>query len=483
MISTKKLIRKGLVWSLIDNVLLKGITFLVTIILARLLTPKDFGLIGVITIFITFGNALTEGGMGNSVIRDNHASKEDYNSVFFGNLGISILLYPILYFLAPLIANFFENQLLVNLVRVFGLSFIFTAFFSIQYSVLTKNMNFKAIALLNLPAVVLGSTVGIALAFLDYGVWSLVYLQLSTLFFKAIFYWLASSWKPTVYLSLEKLKKHFNFGYKLMLSSLLDVTTREVYSIIIGKFFSIKTLGYFNQAKTFRNYPIQLIGTVVSSVSYPLLSKVQTNKEKVTAIYSKIIRSVFVTITPIMLVLALVAEPLFELVLTKKWLIAVPYFQLLVISGILTPIHAINVNVFKVFNRTDIFLKLEIIKVILVLILTVIAVFYGIYSLLIAMILNSIIALFINTYYGNEFVNYSTKNQLLDMLPVVLVASVSYLSAYFLLNFLEVGKLLTICIGSATFIACYVFILFSFKNRSFLDVFDLIQLITKRNDT
>lgn len=481
MFSTKQLIKKGLIWSFIDNVFLKGITFLVTIILARILTPEDFGLIGVMTIFIAFGNALTEGGMGNSIIRDNSAIEEDYNAVFYGNLGISALLYPLLYSSAPFIADFFENQLITNLIRVYGLSFIFTAFFNIQYSVLTKSMDFKTIALLNLPAVILGSIVGITTALLDFGVWSLVYLQLATLLFKALFYWVASAWKPSIFISIEKLKKHFNFGYKLMLSSLLDVCMREVYSLIIGKKFSITTLGFYNQARTFRNYPIQLIGTVIAGVSYPLLSKLQSEKEKVTLLYAKIIRCVFVTVTPLMLLLVLLAEPLFELVLTKKWMSAVPYFQLLAISGILTPIHAINVNIYKVFNRTDIFLKLEVIKVALVFSLVLVAFIYGIYGLLFAMIINSVIALFINTYYGSQFIKYSTKKQLLDMLPIAFTAAISYFIGYYLLQLTSVSNLyLHIFLGVIIFISSYIFILFLIKNRSFLDVLELYKLLLKK---
>lgn len=481
MNSLKTAAKKGIIWSFLDNVLLKGVTLIVTIILARILSPEDFGLIAIMTIFISLGNALTEGGMGNSIIRDNYATEEDFNAVFFGNLGISVMLYLLLYLTAPIIAGFFDNTHIVTFIRVFGISFVLTAFFNIQYSVLVKKMNFKKIALLNLPAVISGSIVGILCAIFNYGVWSLIYLQLSTLFFKALFYWVSSSWKPSYLISVNKLKKHIKFGYRLMLSSLIEVANREVNSFIIGKKFPVDTLGYFNQARTINSYPNRLIGTIISSVSYPLLSKLQDEKEKMNYTYAKIIRCIFFAMLPLGLILILISKPLFILVLTEKWLPSVPYFKLSVLATILAPIHAINVNIFKVFNRTDIFLKLGVIKMLLVIVSAIIGSFWGVCGLLYAMIATSCTSFFINTYYIGQFIDYTTLKQLLDFLPIIITGTASYYIVTFALDFVVISNnIFRILVGLLSFSLVYLLLLLIVKNRSLKDAIDLIKIITQK---
>jgi len=478
----QNLLKKGLIWSFVDNVLLKGITFIVTIVLARILTPNDFGLLGIITIFISLGNAIIEGGMGNSIIRDNKATSSDYNAVFYGNLIISLLLYPILFFTAPILSRYFNNDLIVPLIRVYGLSFIISAFFYIQYSIFMKEMSFKKITALNGPAVITGAIVGLVSAYLGKGVWSLVYMQLSTLVFKVLFYWMFSSWTPQVGFSFKVLKKHLNFGYKLMISSIMDAAMREAYSFIIGKHFSIKTLGHFNHSKSFRNYPVHLLSTVVSSVTFPLLSKIQDDKEKVGRLYAKILRSMFFILTPLMVALIVVAKPLFLLLFTEKWLPAVPYFQLLAITGILIPIHICNLNIFKIFNRTDLFLKLEVIKVLLVCVSLAIGYFWGIFGLLYANIGSSILGLFVNTYYGKKLIDYSTLDQLLDMFPIVIFASVSYfLGTYVLLQSDSLHIIFQLIVGVVFTLVCYLAVAFLFKSKSLVEVKGLGKLILKRN--
>lgn len=476
------LLKKGLLWSFIDNVLLKGITFIVTIVLARILTPDDFGLLAIITIFISLGNAIIEGGMGNSIVRDNSATSSDYNAVFYGNLMISVLLYPILFFTAPLITSYFKNDLITPLIRVYGLIFIISAFYYIQYSLLMKEMSFKKITIYNIPAVIVGAIVGLTCAYMGKGVWSLVYMQLSTMFFKVIFYWKFSVWKPQIGFSFTILKKHFNFGYKLMISSIIDAAMREVYSFIIGKHFSIKTLGYFNQSKNFRNYPVNLLSTVVSSVTFPLLSKIQDDKEKVGRLYAKILRTMFFIVTPLIVSLIVVAEPMFLFLFTAKWLPAVPYFQLLAIAGILIPIHAFNLNVFKIFNRTDLFLKLEVIKIILVCASLAIGYFWGIFGLLYANIGSSILGLFVNTYYGKRLINYSTSDQLLDMFPVCLFAVASYfLGSYMLLKAESLHVVFQLFIGVSFTLISYLIIAFLFKSKALVEVKGFSKIILKRN--
>jgi O-antigen/teichoic acid export membrane protein len=478
----KKQLKRGLIWTFIDNVFLRGFTFIVMLGLARLLTPKDFGLIGVISIFIVIGSAIIEGGMGNSIIRENKADKTDFTAVFYGNMIISFIIYPILYLTAPIISDFFNEIELTSLIRVYGLSFIFSAFFNIQQNVLRKEMMFKKITLFNLPAVILGSSIGLILAYLGYGVWSLVWMQLSILLIKAIVYWSNSDWIPEKNISFVKLKKHFKFGYKLMISSLLDSIIKEAYSFVIGKKFSISTLGYFNQAKTLRNYPVNLISSVISSVTYPLLSKIQDDNKKISEAYREILRSLFFIICPVMLCLMVVAKPLFIFLFTEKWVSAAPYFQILVLSGMLTPIHSFNINIFKIYDRTDLFLKLEIVKVFMVTISILSGILFGIYGLLIAMVITSFLGLFVNTFYSGRLINYKTLDQLKDMFPILFIgAIVSALGFFLMIEFKGFHNILVIIILTIFFTVTYLGLSYILNRKSFLEIKKLfIKLMIKK---
>jgi O-antigen/teichoic acid export membrane protein len=479
--SIKSQLKSGLFWVFIDTIFLRSFSFLITIGLARILSPEDFGLIALISIFILLGSSIVDSGMGNSIIRDKEANIVDYSSVFYGNLVISIGIYILLFFQAPFIAAYFDKSILTSLVRWYAVSFILSALFNIQQSVLMKNMNFKKITLYNLPAIILGSLLGLGLAYYGYGVWSLIFKNLSTTFIKVIIYWVNSDWIPERKISFSKLKKHFLFGYKLMLSSLLDTSMKEVYSFLIGKKFSIDTLGFFRQAKSLRNYPVNLFTTVLSKVTYPMLSKIQDDKEKTAKAYSSIIKNIFFLICPAMFCLIVVAKPLFVLLFTEKWLPAVPYFQILAISGMLIPIHSFNINILKVYARTDLFLKLEIIKVVLTLVSITFGLLYGIYGLLITIVVTSFLALFINTYYSGKLINYSTLDQLKDMIPILLMATIAIVISYFFnLQVLRIPYVLQIVTVSFVFISSYILLSFMLNKKALFEVKEMIVMMIKR---
>lgn len=479
--SIKNQLKSGLFWVFIDTVFLRSFSFLITIGLARILSPEDFGLIGLISIFILLGSSVVDSGMGNSIIRDREATIVDYSSVFYGNLIISFAIYALLFFLAPFIANYFEKSILTNLVRLYALSFILSALFNIQQSVLVKNMEFKKLTFYNLPATIIGSLLGLCLAYYGFGVWSLIYMNLSTTLIKVIIYWINSDWVPKRKISIPKLKKHFLFGYKLMLSSLLDTSMKEVYSFLIGKKFSIDTLGYFRQAKSVRNYPVNLFTTVLSKVTYPMLSKIQDDKEKTARAYSSIIKSIFFVICPAMFCLIVVAKPVFVLLLTEKWLPAVPYFQILAVSGMLIPIHSFNINILKVYARTDLFLKLEIIKVVLTLVSITFGLLYGIYGLLITIVVTSFLALFINTYYSGKLINYSTVNQLKDMIPILFMATIAITVSYFFsIQVSTLHNILQISTVSLVFISSYLLLSFVLNKTALLEVKAMLFMMIKR---
>lgn len=424
----------GVIWTVVDTFVLRGFSFLATIVLARWLGPEEFGLVGMIAVFIAIGTSITDSGLSSSLIRTKNADDKDFSTVFILNLALSAGVYLFLFFAAPYIADFFGQPVLKNLVRVYCLSFIFSAFSAVQLARLNKNMQFKKITKLNVPGTIVGTLTGLLMGYFGFGVWSIVCMYLITQLVKSISLWLSSDWRPSIQYSKEKAKYHYGYGYKLMLSGLLNTAFQNIYNVVIGKFYSAKELGFFERSKSFNEYPVTTITSVVSKVTFPLLSSLQDDKERIATIYKKLMQLTFFITAPLMFGAAAVAHPLFLLVLGEQWLEAVPYFQILCLAGMFYPIHAFNLNVFKVYGRSDLFLKLEIIKKIITTIGLLIGFQFGIMGLIWSSVITSYLALFVNTYYSAGMINYSSKNQFLDMLPTFLSSGLMFVIITFILN-------------------------------------------------
>lgn len=476
--SLKKQTFSGVIWTFADSFFIKGITFVASLILARILGPKEFGLIGMISIFIAIGISLVDSGLAASIIRTKDPDSRDYSTVFYTNLAISIVVYLILFFSAPLIADFYNQQILINLIRVYCLSFVISAFSAIQLAILNKEMLFKKIVIYNLPSTIIGVFVGILLGYLGYGAWSIVWMYLTTQVIMSFLLWIFTKWKPEFIFSKEKLKFHYNFGYKLMLSGLLDKVFKNIYNVVIGKYFSVQTLGYFDRAKAFNDYPSYTLTSVISKVTYPLLSKLQDDKKRIALIYRKLLQFTFFITAPVMLGAAAIAKPLFLLVLGEKWLHAVPFFQILSLAAMLYPIHAFNINVFKVYGRSDLFLKLEIIKKAIVVIALIISINFGIIALVWSVVFTSFISLLINTHYSKDIIKYSTKQQLLDMLPIFIFSGLVFFSIKTIINLLEDGGYnlyLQISTSVLSGIVIYFALNYLFKSKPMMYALQIIK--------
>jgi O-antigen/teichoic acid export membrane protein len=339
----------GLFWTVIDTVFLKGSIFIASIILARLLGPTEFGLVGMISVFISIGLVIVNSGLSSSLIRAKKTDESDYNTVFFLSLSISVCIFIFFYILAPYIAKFYKQQILSEVIRVYCIGFVISAFSAVQQAIFEKNMQFKKLMLLNAPGTLLGVFVGIALGILGYGVWSIVFMHLSTRLITSIMFWLFCSWKPAFQFSASKMKYHFSFGYKLLFSGLIDISFNNIYNVIIGKFFTVQSLGHFERARTFTEYPVTMLTGILDKVTYPLLSKIQDEKERVAEVYKQLLQFSFFVTAPIMFGAAAIAFPLFELILGKQWLQAAGYFQIICLASMFYPVHAFNINILKVF--------------------------------------------------------------------------------------------------------------------------------------
>ncbi|WP_026309852.1 lipopolysaccharide biosynthesis protein [Niabella aurantiaca] len=421
----------GLIWTVMDSMVLRGLSFLATILLARWLGPAQFGLIGMIAVFIAIGTNIADSGMSASLIRTKDAEEADYSTVFILNLVLSSTFYLLIFFAAPYIAAFYHQPIVTKLIRIYGLTFMISAFSAVQLAILESQMKFKQIMKQNMPGTLAGVFTGIFLGYLDCGAWSIIFMYLTTQLVQSAVLWWRSSWRPSFSYSKEKAKYHFGFGYKLMLSGLLNTIFQNIYNIVVGRLYTVKELGYFERSRAFNDYPVSIITTAMNRVSYPLLAGLQGDKQLISAVYRKIMRLTFFITCPLMFGAAAIARPLFHIVLGEQWLPAVPYFQVLCLASIFYPIHAFNLNVFKVYGRSELFLKLEIVKKSIIVIGLFASFRFGVIGLVWSSVICNYLALFINTYYSADMINYPSKQQFLDMLPTILISGLMFLLVYF----------------------------------------------------
>ncbi|WP_289021493.1 lipopolysaccharide biosynthesis protein [uncultured Salegentibacter sp.] len=429
--SLRKQATAGLVWTFAQQFSNQIIAFVVSIILARILLPEQFGLIGMVSVFIAVGNTLMDAGLTQSLIRDKDADQEDLSTVFYFNLAASAVIYLIIFFSAPLIAGFYEEPSLTKIVRVLCVTFVISAFGAIQSTRLTKVMNFKTQTLISVPSTVVSGIVGVSMAYSGFGVWSLVWSRVSASLMRTAQLWVYSKWTPSLQFNIPKFKDHFNFGYKLTLSSLLDTIFSNIYIIVIGKYFAASQVGFYVKSQSLKNLPVNNISSALNKVTYPLFAQIQEDDVRLKRVYKQIMQMVVFIIAPILIFAAVLAEPTFRLLLTEKWLPAVPYFQILCVTGILYPLNSYNLNVLKVKGRSDLFLKLEIIKKVLIIIGILIAIQFGIYALLYTQAILSIIAFYINSYNTGNFINYSSWEQTKDIFPIIIIGLCSGAIIYF----------------------------------------------------
>lgn len=471
----------GLVWTFAQQFGNQLISFIVSIILARLLLPAEFGLIGMIAVFIHVGDALLKSGLTQSLIRNTGIEQDDYATVFYYNLGASIILYFIAYFSAPLIGDFYQEPVLVPLVQLYCLVFIISAFTAVQQTRMTIEMNFKKQTIISIPSVIIGGITGIVMAFNGFGVWSLVWNQLVTATVRSVQFWIYSDWRPTWEFNVAKFRDHFNFGYKLTLSTVIQRIFDSLYILIIGKFFSATQVGFYTRADTVKNLPVTNLTMALSKVTYPLFSKMQHDPSKLKRAYQKVIMMVIFIIAPVMLSLGVLAEPLFRFLFTEKWLPAVPYFQILCIAGVFYPLHIYNSNVFMVKGRSDLFLKLTLVKQVLLVIGVVIGLQFDVTGLLWSQVAVSFISFLIIGHFTGKLIDYSAWKQILDILPMLGVSLIVAACIYFLdLNLKYTSDIVRIIVGSLVSILMYLGLSYLFKFKSLLDLKDLLPSKKKK---
>lgn len=465
---------KGVVWSSIERFSTQGVQFLIMIIMARLLTPKDYGLIGMLAIFLAVAQSLIDSGFSQALIRKQDRTDVDNSTVFYFNIVVSSALYLILFIAAPFVADFYNQPELTSVMRVVCLGVILNSLAVVQRALLTVRIDFKTQAKASLSAAVISGCIGIVLAYCGFGVWSLVVQQLLNLSVNTLLLWIFSKWRPIAVFSWKSFHELFAFGSKLLASGLLDTLYRNIYPIVIGKLFSASSLGHYTRAHQFSEFPSSNVTGIIQRVTYPILCGIQDETERLAIVFRKFLKLSAFIIFPLMIGLSAVARPFIDIALGTQWGFCGQLLQIICFAMMWYPIHAINLNLLQVKGRSDLFLRLEIIKKILGITVLCITAPFGLVVMCYGQIFNSIVALVINTYYTGKLINVGFIRQMKDLLPTILL-SLTMFGAILLVNGFIEANIYRLIIGVLVGVIVYVSGSYIFKFKELQTLFSLIR--------
>lgn len=465
---------KGMIWSFAENFSLQGIQFIIGILLARVLSPSDYGMVGMLAIFTAVSQTLINSGFSTALVRKNNRTQTDLSTTFYFNIVVGFVLYFVLFFSGQLIADFYNTPLLSDLIKVTAISLILNSLCIVQQALFTIKMDFKTQAKISVIGALVTGAGGVTMAYTGFGVWSIVWPGVFGGAVRCILLWVWGKWRPTWEYSWKSFKGLFGFGSKLLASGLIDTIYNNIYPIIIGKKFSAADLGQYTRADGYANLPATTVTGVLGRVTFPLLCQIQDDDARLQSTYRQLIKLSAYVVFPIMVGLAALAKPLIIFMITAKWAECVPYLQILCFSLMWYPIHALNLNLLQVKGRSDLFLRLEVIKKILGVSVLVIAIPFGIIWMCIGRIFTSVICLAINTYYTGRLINVGFFKQMGDLLPI-LILSLSMGGLVLAVNLLVDGLLLQIIIGLITGLVYYLSISYIFKSKELLYLLSLLK--------
>lgn len=478
-VSTKSKVLSGLVWKFSERISAQLVTFIVSIALARLLEPSHYGTIAIVNVFIALANVFVSSGFGNALVQKKNSDDLDYSSVFYANICVSIVLYIILFFTAPIIAEFYNMDILCPALRVLGLRLIVGGVNSVQHAYVSKNMLFRRFFWSTLFGTVLSGVIGLVLAYSGFGIWALVAQYMTNTCVDTIVLWFTVRWRPICNFSFIRLKSLFAYGWKLLASAFLDTGYKELRTIIIGKMYSSADLAFYNKGKSFPDLVVTNINTSIQSVLFPAMSNEQDNKTTVKLMTRRAIRISSFIMLPLMTGLALVSEPLIRILLTEKWLQCVPYIQISCFTFAIVPIHTANLEAIKALGRSDLFLKLEIIKKVIGIIFLLISMQYGVIAIAFSGIITTVTSSIINSFPNRKLINYKYFEQIKDLLngiiPLILMSFVVICA-----GMLKINDILLISIQIIVGAFSYIGVSCITKNESFFYILNILKKIFKR---
>lgn len=457
------------------------VSFVVQIVLARMLAPSVFGTVAKVTIITSILLVFVDSGMANSLIQKKDPDDLDFSSVFFFNLAFCLVLYAGLFAAAPAIARFYKDAQITAIIRVLGLTVVVAGVKNVQQAYVSKTLQFKRFFFATLGGTLLSAVVGIAMVYAGFGVWAIVAQQLTNVTVNTGILWLTVGWKPKLMFSFARLKGLLSYGWKLLVSGLLDTVYNKLREILIAVFYTDADLAFYNRGMTYPNLLVENINASIDSVLLPVLSAEQEHKEQVRNMTRRAIRISTYVMMPLMMGLAVCAEPLIRLLLTEKWLPCVPYLRIFCFSYAFYPLHTANLNAIKAMGRSDLFLKLEIIKKVIGVAVLAITLPYGVYAMALSLLFTSVLSQLINSWPNAKLLGYSYAKQLKDMLPAILLSIVMGLVVY-PISFFGWSDWLTlpvqVVVGAAVYIAGSVV----FKLDSFNYLLSILKKFVRRGE-
>jgi len=420
--SLKQKATHGVLWSFVDQFATQGISFLIGIILARILAPSDYGLIGMLAIFMGIANSIIESGFTQALIQKVDRTEADFSTVFYSNLGIGVFFYLLLFIASPWIAGFYKVPLLEPIAKTFALLFVINSLTWVPRTKLMIKVDFKTQSKVSIISIIVSGSIGITLAFKGFGVWALVFQSLVGAACQVALFWFFARWKPLFVFSKESFRRLFGYGSKIMGSGLLNTIYNNIYTIVIGKVYSASDLGYYSRAQQLQALPTANITSILLRVTFPILCTIQDDDTRFIAVYRKLIRMVSFVTFPLMFMLVSIARPLVVLLITEKWLPAVYLFQILCFSGMWYPIHTINLNILEAKGRSDLFLRVEVLKKAFCTVVLIVTIPFSLKIMVAGQAFSSFASLFFNTYYTGKYFNYGIVQQMKDIFIFLVLA-------------------------------------------------------------
>ena len=464
----------GAIWKTIEQMFSQIIHFGLGIILARLLAPSDFGIVGMLAIFISVANTLQDSGFGNALIQRKNRTQSDFSTAFYFNLISAVIIYCILFFSAPTIAEFYNIPILKDVTRVLAISVILNGLVGVQMAKLNIEFKFRFISIVSIIGQLVTGIVGVFLAYNGYGVWALVYQSLAATAISAIIIWARSNWRPSLVFSTESFKALFSFGGNMLGVGLINVIYNNLYTIVIGKAFSPTLVGMFNRANSYANLPSNVVMDMAMRVNFPILASIQDDDERLLRAYKKLLRVPFYVLYPILVGIIILAKPIIIVMIGEKWLPCVPMLQLLCVGAMFMPLNALNLNLLYVKGRTDLALRLEFIKKPLGIILLFGLIPAGIYWMIAGRALYSILVCVINCYYTKKILNFGFFAQMRELRTIFLYVILMGIICYFAVLFIE-SYILKLLVGIIVAVIVYLVMSFLGKDESLFDIMDIIK--------
>lgn len=471
----------SLIWKFLERIGTQGVQFIVSIILARLLLPSDYGVVSMILVFTAIANVFIQTGFSTSLIQKKDSDELDFSSVFYISLLIAAICYVILFFAAPIIASFYNMPAITSILRVISLTLFFGAINSVQNAKIAKEMKFKKLFLSSLVAILISGATGVLMAYKGFGPWALVGQQIANSIATTIILWFTSGWQPKLMFSINRVKSLLSYGWKILCSALLDTIYQNIYNLVIGKFYSSSTLGNYNKGEQFPKLIAVNVDGAISSVMLPAYSKQQDRKDKLKKMVRRSIVTSSLLLFPMMFGLAAVAETVVKVLLTENWLGCVPFMQLLCIVYALYPINTANLQVIKALGKSDYFLKLEIIKKIIGLIVLIVTLPFGVLQMAIGQVLVAILSTFINAFPNRKLLNYNYFEQIKDLFPSLIISIIMFIIVYSF-NFINLNMYILLFIQILVGVIIYFGLAYIFKLESLNYMIEILKSFSKKKE-